>query len=524
MTSDPGIVLAKLGVALATTVLLALRLGLAWRGRAAWLARTRDALLLALGVAGWLAWWDFFAFPISTWVHEHDAFHYFVGARYFPELGYTGIYDCALAADLDGASDEARAALARVRIRNLETNTLEWSEAAFARAEACRARFEPERWRAFAADVGWFRARLPADDWHRVRMDHGFNGSPVWLLAGSALAEAAGGAERGFHWASRVDWALLFVMWAGIVLAFGWRTACVAAVFWGTNGFAGFVWTGGSLLRQDWLVALVLGIACLRRGLPGTAGALLAVTTLLRVFPGFAAAALVAKAIQDAGRRGSWRPARAHARFAAGALLAVLLLAPLAAVRAGPDAWGGFLRNSRKHLATPLLNHMGMRPVLTFDSSTRARVLETPDAVDPHQRWKDTQRERFTERRVLFAALVGAFAVLLWRAIRPLDDWAVVALGTGAIPIAATLTTYYHVALLGLALVWAHREIAGVALCALALATQWISVTMPYADVPFVRMSLAEIAAVLLVTALLAREAGRAVSAERDGGRDTDRT
>ena len=277
MTAEIDFV-AKLAIALATAGWLIANSSLRRAGRDGPLRRGRDALLAALGVAGALAWWHFATVPWERFVHEHDGFHYFVGAKYFDELGYTRLYACSLQADLEAGLSSGS------RIRNLETNVMEPSIAAADAARACKERFSRERWRAFAADVGWFRDRLPLAEWQQIRSDHGFNGSPVWMLAGTALANAVSAAQI-YRWLTLLDPLLDAALFAGVAFAFGWRTACVAAVFFGTNGFDGYDWTAGSVLRQDWLVALGLGIAASRRGRPALAGALLGVATLLRIFP-----------------------------------------------------------------------------------------------------------------------------------------------------------------------------------------------------------------------------------------------
>lgn len=488
---------AKVAIASLAAALLVADAALGRLGRPERWRRLRDGLLAALGVAGWLAWWNFFAVPVHRVVHEHDGFHHFVGARWFDELGYDGLYACALAADLEAGLGPW---LAEATLRDLETNVLVPAAEALPAAERCRARFSPERWAAFAADVAWFRSIVSLDDWLAIRRDHGFNGSPVWLLAGSLLAEASGGAGPAYFWLARIDHALVVAAWVGVLVAFGWRATAVAAVFWGTNGLAVFDWTGGSLLRQDWLAALLLGLAALRAGWPALAGALLAMATLLRVFPGVAIAALALQAALAALRGRTLRPSRAHARLALGGLLAAAVLVPLSAWRHGADAWPAFAANSRKHLATPLLNHVGLEPLVAFAPAARARALEDPRAPDPLFGWKRAQAERAHERAWLVAAVCALYAAALARALPRLADWEAAALGIGALPFAATLTCYYHAALAGVALLWPGRAVAGPALCALAAVTQGLWLRLPFSDVPFVAMSAAEIAALLLVT------------------------
>jgi hypothetical protein len=494
-----GVAVAKLGIALATMLLLLAGLLLRRAGRPDAFRRGRDALLGALGILGALGWWNFLGFGFPNYLHVHDGYHYFVGARYFSELGYTRLYTCTVVADIEaGAGDD----LEGRRVRNLETNFVQRGSELLKSPEACKAHFTPERWEAFSADLSWFRNRLPQAEWRRLQMDHGFNGSPVWLLAGSLLASGEGGAERSFFPLSLIDPLLLVASGVAVVMAFGWRTACVAAVFWGTNTFADYSWTGGSFLRQDWLAALVVGIACLRAGRPFTAGALLMFSTLLRVFPAFAVAALVAQSGQKAWQRGTLRPSRTETRFAAGCLVTLALLVPLSAWQSGPDAWTGFVANSRKLLGTPLLNQMGLRTVVAYQESGRASALENMQAADPYLAWKLAQRRQFAERIWLFAALAAIYVVLLLRALPKQEEWVALALGAGAIPIATQLTSYYHAALVGLALLWVRREAAGVAVCALAAASMAIAFVTPLSDERFVWTSLAEVVTVLFVTAL----------------------
>ena len=505
MTAEIDFV-AKLAIALATAGWLLVDLALRRAGRGAALRRSRDALLAALGVAAAFAWWHFASVPWERFVHEHDCFHYFVGSKYFDELGYTRLYACSLQADLEAGLSTGS------RIRNLETNEMEPSIAAAAAARACKERFTPERWRAFAADAGWFRARLSPAEWQQIRSDHGFNGSPVWMIAGTSLANL-GSAEQIYRSLTLLDPLLLAGMAIGVALAFGWRTACVAAVVFGTNGFDGYDWTAGSVLRQDWLVAMLLGIASLRRGRPALAGALLTIATLLRVFPGFAIAALALQSVLVMSRERSLRPPPQVLRFAAGCVLALALLLPLSVWRSGGDAWPGFVANSRKHLATPLLNQMGLRPLVAYRASESARVLEEPEAADPMLRWKRAQHERFAARRWVFVAIAAIYTVLLVRALRVQPAWAALALGAGAIPIATQLTCYYQAALLALALLTVQRAAIGVALCLLAAATQFVWFSIPYSDVPFVWMSLAEVACVFFVTWVAGREDAKLCSA-----------
>jgi hypothetical protein len=158
---------------------------------------------------------------------------------------------------------------------------------------------------------------------------------------------------------------------------------------------------------------------------------------------------------------------------------------------------------------------MGLRPVVVFRASESARVLEEPEAADPMLRWKHAQHERFEARRWLFLAIAAIYFALLVRGLRVQPEWAALALGVGAIPIATQLTCYYQAALLGLAVLVVLDGTIGIALCLLAAATQGIWFMLPYSDVPYVWMSLAELLCVFFVTWVAGQPNQDSLSAHR---------
>ncbi len=145
-----------------------------------------------MGLLSAAAFFGFGQFHGGRLVHAWDSFHYVVGAKYFPELGYTGLYEAALAA-------ERAAGLlppgTTVPLRNLSTNAIETTSADDALAK-WPARLGP-RWEAFVTDVLWFRAEAGPETFRRMLLDHGYNATPAWGILGSALSRAAGPATDG---------------------------------------------------------------------------------------------------------------------------------------------------------------------------------------------------------------------------------------------------------------------------------------------------------------------------------------
>src|SRR5262245_1817486 len=291
----------KLGAALLAFALLLLDLILHRLGRPTWLRPVRDGLLAAAGLAAALAWWELGRFFVESdrpnlhWVNFTDSFHYYVGPKYFGELGYTELYRCAAVAELElGAGRK----VASRTYRDLATNKPATGGSFLRQPESCRERFTPQRWQMFVQDIDYFRHRIAR--WEITMLDWGYNATPAWNLGGSLLAGDAPVSDARLRLATLLDAGCLLAMWACVAWAFGWRTLCVALVFWGGSLWSGYNWTGGSILRQEWLAASVIGVCLLHQQKRVAAGAAITYAALLTIFPGFLAVGVGLKAIANA--------------------------------------------------------------------------------------------------------------------------------------------------------------------------------------------------------------------------------
>jgi hypothetical protein len=456
----------KAAVACATTALLGIGLWLDRGGRRSASARARDAALATLGVAGLACGWNLFQFHFPGFAHPSETFHYYLGAKYFPELGYDGLYECVAVAD-------AQAGLTDVRpMRDLARNQLVTTEGILADPARCTARFGDARWAEFRHDVDFFRARVPERRWLLFQQDHGYNATPAWSLLGHALADSGpvSPGKLALLWA--LDPLLLLAIFGVAASAFGWRIAAVAAIYWGTNYVAPYGWTGGSILRQDWLAASAVGIALLKRDRPFAGGALLAWAALLRIFPGCLALGVALGAFARMLRARSVRLPLGERQLAAGALTALVLGVGLTALAPGGLArWPEFVARSRVQLGTPLANHVGLITALSQDAAEPMRLARDPSLEDPMQPWKDARRAHFAERRGEFAAAAAAFlALFAWAAARQ-PFWLAAALGASLAPILFELTGYYWALLLVLAFPAVRRPACALLLCAFAAAS-----------------------------------------------------
>ena len=282
-------------------------------------------------------------------------------------------------------------------------------------------------------------------------------------------------------------------------------------VFWGTNDFAPFTWTGGGILRQDWLVASIVGIALLKKERPLAAGFCLTWAALLRIFPALILAALALRAAVGLWQRRSFALPAAQRRLALGSLLCLAIALPLSGFTAGRGdsagsparglgVWLDFYANSRVHLSTPLRNHMGLPTAVAYDAESTAQKLRDGALDDPYAPWKEARRNTFSARRPLYVLLVLGYLALLARAVRDADDWVAAVLGIGLIPIATELTSYYFCILLGFAALANRREVLGALLVGLSALSWGVVDVWHWYDEVFAWTSVAVVAFVVYVT------------------------
>src|SRR5207248_2201161 len=142
-----------------------------------------------------------------------DQYHYYMGAKYFPELGYTNLYKCAVTAEdelgkehiefdrVAGQAErpgedidfrgEMRDADKKVRDLGAEyadeaggENLLVPVRHILEHPEQCKNLFSPARWEKYKRDVEFYRVVSGKQYWTDMQTDHGFNPPPVWTIAG----------------------------------------------------------------------------------------------------------------------------------------------------------------------------------------------------------------------------------------------------------------------------------------------------------------------------------------------------
>ncbi len=474
--------------------------------------RRAKAARVLLGVTAVLsagAWINFGNFRYHDVAHVWEIYHYYVGAKYFPELGYEHLYDCSAVAE---AEDGATAELPETRIRDLTTNQIVFAAVALQSPAACKSRFSAPRWTSFRSDVRFFRERL-AGSWRQAQLDHGYNATPVWTLTGRAVASAVPATASGLGVLVSLDFVLLLLALVLIYAGFGFEAGSLGVVFFGCNALSRYAWTGGAFLRYDWFFWSVVGVWALRRERSFLGGFALTYAALLRVFPGALLAGLALQAVGARMRGGPRRPAVSWRGVALGGLLAALLLLPAAARASGGfEAFQAFAANSRKYLDTEADNRLGLATMLAYRHDRRQELTLDPLRPDSYAAWSASQTQTLSGRRGLLLALQAAGAFLIaWGSARH-RPWVGAAAGACLLPIVFRMANYYYGLLTLCATLVVVSPGIGVGLSLLAWTSHIAAELWPSYDQRAVGLSVLAVSFAFATAWLLGRR-----EAERDG-------
>lgn len=442
----------------------------------------------AVAIIGAFAWTHFGTFHGNGVIHYHENYHYYMGAEYFEENGYTGLYACTLWAEKELGLE---AAVRNRYVSDLENNRMVAGGDLLDVEPACRRRFDAARWASFREDVRFFRNNLYPGSWQRIFRDHGYNPTPVWTMLGKT-ASAGGPAATAIP---RVVW-IDVVLWLGIgallLWAFGQQALALAFLTLGCGLPWHFDWTGGAFARTPWLFFLVAGVCLLKKERPFSAGLSLAMAALLRVFPAVFLGVLLMAGLAEILRR---RATRDGFRTWVGVGTAVVVVCGLSLISVGAGSWAGFAANLNKHAGTPTGNLMGLSTILAFEpGSSQAEILGGD--IESLARWRAARLETLHDRRIvhwpLAALAIGVCVGSVFRRKWPAWEWVV-----GATLLAVTLgqvSSYYYVFLILLAPWIARRPFRIGLLIACLGASQVIGLADWETDVRFLWLSVVFVA------------------------------
>lgn len=423
---------------------------------------------VTLGVVAIFLYFHAFKFGYPKYWHRWDQYHYYMGAKYFPEIGYDGLYKCSAIAqhelgvvtweepDDKGTPKSRRLDMkaeleAKSKtIRNLSgDNLLMKVDDLIAHPEQCSSRFTPARWDQYKRDIKFFRIVSDKKYWEDMQRDHGYNPPPVWTLAGYLIANLHDADVWFMQAIAMIDIAYLLGVFAALWWAFGWRVAAVGAIFWGTQASAPFYWTGGAFLRQDWLFFVVMAACLARKRWFALAGASMVYAGLLRVFPGLTVIGWLVVCGVYVWKHKRFRPE--HLRTIMGGCVAAVILIGASLAVVGTDSYQKFFHHTiRVHDQTPLTNHMGLRVLVghnvgTGKESGRMKYTKDVSLTDPFERWKSMRLERYAKYKpVAYGIIAASFAFFVYVVRRVRSLWIAQCLAQVWVILLSQLTCYYY--------------------------------------------------------------------------------
>lgn len=373
LTDQAGIFDVRLSIALIMVALFVA--ALVWRSLAKppalderTRARANLALTIALVVAALASSINYFYAERNNgvWLHRWDAFHTVIGAKYFDELGYQELYVCSLAIDRQGPGHFRGVD----KVRDLHTlRVVPVAEALAGAAQACEQRFTPERLQQFRRDLDAFGRFSNRGMWKDLFRDKGFNGTPYYLWVTEQLVARVPVELEPLRRLAYLDVGLMLLAFVAVAWAYGVRAAAIVAIYFCVDFPNRFEHMGGSILRFDYVAALLIGFAAIKRGWWACAGVLLAWACMVRVFPAIFVAGLALKLGLDWHETRRWQPE--HGRFALAFTLACATMFAISIV----GLEGGFANyltwyaDMKEHTATSAAFRVGFRHMFMLEGN-----------------------------------------------------------------------------------------------------------------------------------------------------------
>ena len=361
-------------------------------------------------------------------IHLHELLHYYLGTRYYPELGHAPLYEAIVIADFE---DDPKRFQRRNRFRDLRSNQVDRiRDDVIQEGALAKQRFTPERWDAFKADVALIRSSfISRPAWHRsaILRDHGYNGSPLTTLVLGTLANQPFVSSVAFL--QTVRWLDLLLV-ASICIAVGIRLGAVPAlsfgVLWLANPFNDFGYVGGAYLRYNFALALLLAWLSLDAGHLKRAGAWLALAAHFRVFPALFAAGLLLHDLMRPGAQARWRAIREHAPLYVSFAATGAILAAVTAVSVTPpegNVWQDFRSRISVHAQALAHNAIGVAAPFGYSKQQSQAARAEAYAEGNITPWEDIVAETLAARRparlaisaLLLAATLACARRLPWR-------------------------------------------------------------------------------------------------------------
>jgi hypothetical protein len=372
-------------------------------------------IFVAAGLAGLISF-GFCWFGVNNnsilWVHQHEQFHFYLGAKYQKEVGWFDLYAAAIMADRETVN--VMSGIEKTR----DTHTFEERpvEVALAEAPRIRAKFSDERWEAFKRDWSTMTQLWPGMNWVGVMNDHGNSNSPAWSIVASPIASWVPLTRHGQSLLGCLDLLLMLALFLVVFQTFEAPVASTSLFMWACVPVV-FDYLAGSFLRFDWLFALGLAVCFLHKERWGTAGALFGYAVATKLFPLFFGVALLIRVAfewwQTRVIKKSW------VSFGRNAALAIAVCIALSSAMFGLDAWKQYAERIQVAQVEKFYSNQHSLKTLVLQMVAPGETPFSTGLFPPVIKQSQAEVNADDYRVVLFIAqlaLTGVIALLLRRA------------------------------------------------------------------------------------------------------------
>lgn len=388
-------------------------------------------VLAALMLFSIPCYFDFGFYPKhGRFMNPHGWFHYYLGAKYSPEVGYYNLYRAVVVADRDNTGR-----VAQQRMRAQETYGNETAQSVIRKADTYRKRFTPERWEEFKKDVAYFRSIFIPRRWPGVVTDKGYNATPTWNFVGYVFSNMAPTDSRpAMLFLLSLDLLLVSAMLAMVWHAFGPRAMFFTGIYFCTH-FAFFTYNvneiRGAFLRLDWVTFSVISMCLLKENHYKPAGALMAYAGLARLFPLALVFGLGCRFIWDLVQ--TRRINRKYLEFfTVFALVGAAMVLISIWHGGGLDAWKTFFEKIGMHDSGLSSQRTGFKYILI-------NMLAGPGVP---------RSEVIEQYGLLWRACQAGILLAVFLCCAKIEDYESIALSYAALFFLTAPTTYYHIGLL----------------------------------------------------------------------------
>jgi hypothetical protein len=411
LTLSDTILWLKVILSVAALILVYLRyrkLKAAGASSTAYSARAKGLIVLGV-VFSFAVFHNLGTFRAGSFVHHAEMFHYYLGAKYFNELGYYDLYNAVVAAD----SEQGNQLAGLPFLTDLRTYQNTQRDIVLADTGRVKNLFSKTRWNEFKDDVSFFKkaTTMPGSSGiSTFLMDHGYNASPVSTSILKPLTNLVPVTQ--LRLLAALDVLLVVTIILLVFRTFGFDIGALFSVYFFVNILNDNAYISGSLLRYDWLLYIVIAVCLLERGRYASSSFFMTLSAMMRIFPAVLFVGIAVSIFQQL--KTSRVIDRKYMRFVLTATVTGLVLFLLPAVSLGSalQPWSDFYRKTELHDRGVYVNHLGLRGIVLFEPSHLSldRFIDAYKSAytsDIVRRWQDVKENEFRQKRpvVLFCSV-----------------------------------------------------------------------------------------------------------------------